>query len=162
MSSKSPSHPPPKPPKHLPMLQPERDFGFRQNEQRRVAQSLVHETMPNSLKQSIEHQAHESLNDHKVSIHDRRSQSETREDPQESNYASTISKYNRLHQSSKQLPQDQSQSHPIRVHQRFDSSAAYQSREVNDYSTSFVHQDTQNRSNNNSKATSGHEHRTGE
>ena len=102
------------------------------------------------------------MNDHRVSINDRISHSETREDPKESNYASTISKYNRLHQSSKQLHQDRLQNNPIRVHQRFDSSAAYQSKEVNDYSSSFAYQDYQNKSNDNLKANSTHEQKAGE
>ena len=123
---------------------------------------MVPETIADSLQPSIDEHAPESLNDRRGSIHEKRSHSESREDPRDSNYASTISKYNRLHQSSKHLPQDQRQSRPIQVHRRSDSSAAYQSKEVNDYSNSYVHQDEYSKSNGNSKYSSNHESKAGE
>lgn len=127
-----------------------------------MTQSLAHETIANSLQPSIEQNAHASMRDHRVPAHARRSHSESREEPLDSNYASTISKYNRIHQSSKQLPQDQLQTHPIRVHRRFDSSAAYQSKEVNDYSSSYVRQDGRSKSHDNSKYSSTQGKKTGE
>ena len=93
--------PPRRPPKHLPIHYRENsNLPPSVHDPHNTTSTSIRDGLPGSLQPNISHNPslYDNVNSSIVPFHPKRSQSESCEELQEENYASTLSKYNQIHQ----------------------------------------------------------------